>query len=194
MNLDSITLTNNRSISTPLGSVLDWCCFSSSIVWIIDLFAPNEEVIWGKSDFNCASDSGLDSCLAKSTLMSWCGSWELYDQRVLCKIIIYEDYVCTHHNYIFHNTANRYNRLLIYFNKNTRPSEICGTCNTWLISKYTCRCVIIIFMSPIQSTLNKLNRWQSSRVVSKSIQKFMMTYKLVSKRASLNGPSFPDGT
>jgi hypothetical protein len=69
--------------------VLDWWDFSSSMVSITDLFPPNEEVIWGKSNFNCDSESGFDSYLAKRTLMSWWGSWELNNQWFLCKIVAF---------------------------------------------------------------------------------------------------------
>lgn len=67
-------------ILLPKVSPLCLCFSSSSIISWTDLLPPKVEIIWGKSNFRWGSDSGLLLNFANNTLISSCGSWELYQQ------------------------------------------------------------------------------------------------------------------
>ena len=113
------------------------------MISVTDLFLPNEEIIRGKSNFKCASESGFDSYLAKSTLMSWWGSWELYKQRVLGKFTaflttgMYALFVI-----IFFGT--KYNDVIISRNKREEKDHECIESMAFLIYTQSEQCTIKI--------------------------------------------------
>lgn len=75
LSIDKICL-----IKLPEASELDWCFFSSSIISLTDFSALKHELIWGKSNFSWGSLSGSLLYFAKSAVISWLGSSELYHQ------------------------------------------------------------------------------------------------------------------